>query len=192
MLTEAAAKPGRRLPPGRPYYNKPSQEGLFQHFKAVSKCARFDVALQHSRRCGSRLASIRCAASIASVPILWDQGGRRQRDRVSAMRVLLGHRFTILSGDDSLTLPSCPWADGVIAWLEPHPRRWPPWSKPPLGNGRRAETAPAILPMFRDLFIETNPCRSKPPGMMGQLQEEYRLPLVPLSRKTKKPCARRS
>ena len=111
-------------------------------------------------------------------------------DRVSAMRVMLGNRFTILSGDDSLTLPfMAVGADGVISVASNIIPREVAAMVKAAALGQWAEAQKLHLrfyQLFRDLFIETNPVPVKAAlAMMNQLQEEYRLPLVPLSPKNK-------
>src|SRR6185295_18232025 len=90
-----------------PYYNKPSQEGLFQHFKAIAAATDLPLVLYSvPSRCGVEIGIEtvqRLAAACPTIVGLKEAGGNA--DRVSQLRQKLGERFTILSGDDSLTLP---------------------------------------------------------------------------------------
>jgi 4-hydroxy-tetrahydrodipicolinate synthase len=107
-------------------------------------------------------------------------------DRVSQLRAVLGHKFTILSGDDALTLPfMAVGAHGVVSVASnviprevAHMVR--AWSS---GNTSLAlKLHEKYYPIFKDLFIETNPCPAKAAlAMMGMMDEECRLPLVTIS-----------
>jgi 4-hydroxy-tetrahydrodipicolinate synthase len=121
-------------------------------------------------------------------------------DRVSQLRAALGVKFTILSGDDSLTLPfMAVGAQGVISVASNVIPREVAHIVKAFAMGK-ADVALKLhakfYPLFKDLFIETNPGPVKAAlGMMGLIEEEYRLPLVPVSsasreklRKTMKAC----
>src|SRR5436190_14278899 len=90
-----------------PYYNKPTQEGLFQHFHAVARATKLPIVLYSvPGRCGVEIAVetvTRLAHDSVSIVGIKEAGGNA--DRVSQLRAALGPRFTILSGDDALTLP---------------------------------------------------------------------------------------
>ena len=106
-------------------------------------------------------------------------------DRVSALRAALGPKFVILSGDDSLTLPfMAVGADGVISVASNVVPREVAQMVSAFRHGqiRKASQLHARLyPLFKDLFIETNPVPIKAAlAMKGLIEEEYRLPLVPM------------
>src|SRR5687767_5766103 len=90
-----------------PYYNKPTQEGLFQHFSAIAKGTQLPLMLYSiPGRCGIEIAIDtvkRLAAANKNIVGIKEAGGNA--DRVSQLRAALGPKFTIMSGDDSLTLP---------------------------------------------------------------------------------------
>src|SRR5213594_4399138 len=101
-----------------PYYNKPTQEGLFQHFRAIAHATKLPVVLYNiPGRCGVEIGveTVKCLASECKNIIgLKEAGGNA--DRVSRLRAELGPKFAILSGDDSLTLPfMAVGAQGVIS-----------------------------------------------------------------------------
>jgi len=111
-------------------------------------------------------------------------------DRVSQLRAALGPRFEILSGDDAITLPfMAVGAQGVISVAS----NVIPRQVAQMVRAFAAGKAQAALklhqqcyPLFKDLFIETNPVPVKAAlAMLGQIEEEYRLPLVPLSAKNR-------
>ncbi|TMQ01635.1 MAG: 4-hydroxy-tetrahydrodipicolinate synthase [Verrucomicrobia bacterium] len=175
-----------------PYYNKPTQEGLFQHFRAVAYATKLPIVLYSiPGRCGVEIGVDtvkRLAHECRNIVGLKEAGGNA--DRVSQIRGALGPKFAILSGDDSLTLPfMAVGAQGVVSVASNLiPRE--------LGNMVRAFAAgrPAAAlkvhekyyALFKDLFIETNPVPVKSAlAMRGQIEEEYRLPLVPLNPKNR-------
>jgi 4-hydroxy-tetrahydrodipicolinate synthase len=102
------------------------------------------------------------------------------------LRAALGSRFSIFSGDDSLTLPfMAVGAHGVISVASNIvPRQVARMVRAFLdGNGPAAlKTHQQLYPLFKDLFIESNPVPVKAAlAMMGLIGEELRLPLVPMS-----------
>jgi len=101
-----------------PYYNKPTQEGLFQHFRAIAKTTKLPILLYSvPGRCGIEIAIEtveRLAKECPNIVGIKEAGGNA--DRVSQLRHSLGPKFDILSGDDSLTLPfMAVGGDGVIS-----------------------------------------------------------------------------
>ncbi len=190
-LTQAAEKAGADGSlQVAPYYNKPTQEGLFQHFKAIAKATKLPIMLYSiPGRCGIEIAVDtvkRLAHDCKNIIGIKEAGG--SCDRVSQLRAALGPKFVILSGDDSLTLPFMSvGADGVISvasnvipkevsqMVNAYAR----------GDARKAAALHArYYPLFKDLFIETNPTPVKAAlAMMKIMDEEYRLPLVPMNPK---------
>src|SRR5881394_159936 len=101
-----------------PYYNKPTQEGLFQHFRAIAYATKLPLVLYSiPARCGVEIGVDtvqRLARECKNIIGIKEAGGNS--DRVSQLRAALGTRFTILSGDDSLTLPfMAVGAQGVVS-----------------------------------------------------------------------------
>src|ERR1051325_8032954 len=101
-----------------PYYNKPTQEGLYQHFRAIADATRLPIVLYSiPGRCGIEIGVEtvrRLAADCKNIVGIKEAGG--QPDRVSQVRAACGQKFVILSGDDSLTLPfMAVGANGVIS-----------------------------------------------------------------------------
>ncbi len=185
-----------------PYYNKPTQEGLFQHFRAVARATRLPIILYSiPGRCGVEIGvdtTVRLARDCKSIIGMKEAGGNP--DRVSQLRAALGPKFTILSGDDSLTLPfMAVGAQGVISVASNViPREVTRMVKAFASGDLNAalKLHASFYPLFKDLFIETNPIPVKAAlAMMGLMAEEYRLPLVPMAtanreklRKTLKVC----
>jgi 4-hydroxy-tetrahydrodipicolinate synthase len=175
-----------------PYYNKPTQEGLFQHFREVARKTKLPIVLYSiPGRCGVEIAVEtvkRLAKACKNIVGIKEAGGNP--DRVSQLRAALGPRFEILSGDDALTLPfMAVGAQGVVSVASNVIPREVRQMVDAFAAGKVA-TAMQIhhkwYPLFKDLFIETNPVPVKAAlAMMGQIEEEYRLPLTPMSAKNK-------
>ncbi len=170
------------------YYNKPSQEGLFQHFRAIARETKLPIVLYSiPGRCGIEIGVEtvrRLAAECKNIIGIKESGG--SCDRVSQLRATLGPKFTILSGDDSLTLPfMAVGAQGVISVSSNViPREVAQMVGAfTRGDARKAAQMHAkFYPVFKDLFLETNPVPVKAAlAMMGLIAEEYRLPLVRMS-----------
>jgi 4-hydroxy-tetrahydrodipicolinate synthase len=175
-----------------PYYNKPTQEGLFQHFREVARCTRLPIVLYSiPGRCGIEIGVDtvkRLAKACKNVVGIKEAGGNA--DRVSQLRAALGPRFEILSGDDSLTLPfMAVGAQGVISVASNVIPRQVAQMVQAFAAGKAAAALRVhqkYYPLFKDLFIETNPVPVKAAlAMLGQIEEEYRLPLVPMSLKNR-------
>ena len=175
-----------------PYYNKPTQEGLFQHFREIASKTRLPIILYSiPGRCGIEIGVDtvkRLAAACKNIVGIKEAGG--SADRVSQLRAALGPKFEILSGDDSLTLPfMAVGAQGVISVAS----NVIPKQVADMVNAFSAGKVQAAMkihqkyyPLFKDLFIETNPVPVKAAlVMMGMIEEEYRLPLVPMSSKNR-------
>src|SRR6202142_2228873 len=101
-----------------PYYNKPTQEGLFQHFREVARSTRLPIVLYSiPGRCGVEIGVEtvkRLAQACKNIIGIKEAGG--SADRVSQLRAALGPKFEIVSGDDALTLPfMAVGAQGVIS-----------------------------------------------------------------------------
>ena len=175
-----------------PYYNKPTQEGLFQHFREVARCTRMPIVLYNiPGRCGIEIGVDtvkRLAQQCKNIIGIKEAGGNP--DRVSQLRAALGPRFEIMSGDDALTLPfMAVGAQGVISVAS----NVIPRQVAQMVEAYAAGKTQAALRLhqkyylvFKDLFIETNPVPVKAAlAMLGQIEEEYRLPLVPMSAKNR-------
>ncbi|MCX8108644.1 MAG: 4-hydroxy-tetrahydrodipicolinate synthase [Verrucomicrobiae bacterium] len=171
-----------------PYYNKPTQEGLYRHFEAVARSTKLPIILYNiPSRCGVEIAVDtveRLARNIRNIVGIKEAGGNP--DRVSQLRVRLGPKFAILSGDDSLTLPfMAVGAQGVISVASNViPREVSEMVRAYLSG--KPDIALKLhlkyFQFFKDLFIETNPGPVKAAlAIQGLIQEELRLPLAPMS-----------
>lgn len=171
-----------------PYYNKPSQEGLYQHFKAIARSTKLPLVLYSiPGRCGVEIAVDtvqRLATDCKNIVGIKEAGGNC--DRISKLRAALGPKFEIMSGDDSLTLPfMAVGAQGVISVASNIIPREVAQMVRAFAQGdvkKAAQLHAKFYPVYKDLFIETNPVPVKAAlAMLGLIQEEYRLPLVPLA-----------
>ena len=172
-----------------PYYNKPTQAGLYAHFRAIAEAADLPMILYNiPGRCGVDIANETTARLRRDCPrqIVGLKEATGNVDRVSQLRALVDPEFCILSGDDSLTLPMMSvGAVGVISVASNAvPREVAEMVHAALKMDfeRAGRIHARMFPLFKDLFVETNPIPVKAAlAMMGQIEEVYRLPLVPMS-----------
>lgn len=163
-----------------PYYNKPSQEGLYRHFSAVADLGLPVVLYNVPGRSGREIAveTVARLAKHEKVVAIKEAGG--SVERVSAILDVCD--LTVLSGDDMLTLPMmCVGAQGVISVAS---NIVPALVAELVRAATRGDMAAAgclharLYRLFRDLFIDTNPVPIKCAlAMTGHIEEVYRLPL---------------
>jgi 4-hydroxy-tetrahydrodipicolinate synthase len=190
-LTQAAEKAGADGSlQVAPYYNKPTQEGLYQHFKAIARATKLPIVLYSiPGRCGVEIGVEtvkRLATDCKNIVGIKESGG--SCDRVSQLRSALGPKLEILSGDDSLTLPfMAVGANGVVSVASNVIPKEISQMVKLFSTGKIAVATrlhEKFYPLFKDLFIETNPTPVKAAlAMMKLIEEEYRLPLVPMNPK---------
>ncbi|MGB0582203.1 MAG: 4-hydroxy-tetrahydrodipicolinate synthase, partial [Limisphaerales bacterium] len=180
-----------------PYYNKPSQDGLFHHFHAVARITRLPIILYSvPSRCGIEIGVEtidRLAHDSVNIVGIKEAGGTP--DRVSQIRERMGKGFYILSGDDSLTLPFMSvGAHGVVSVASnvipkevSHMVRAFEMHKPDVALKLHSK----FYPLFKDLFIESNPVPAKAAlAMLGMMRDGVRLPLTGLSSASRKQLLR--
>ncbi len=171
-----------------PYYNKPSQEGLYRHYRAIAEAVDIPIVLYSiPGRCGIEIAVetvVRLAADCPNIVCIKEAGG--SVERVNQLKAVLPETFEIVSGDDSLTLPFL--AVGAVGVISVASNIIPA----EVGNMVRtwlAGDAPAALaihrkyyPLFKDLFIEPNPVPAKfALSLLGKMTPEVRLPLCEMT-----------
>ncbi len=171
-----------------PYYNKPSQEGLFRHFKAIADGTSLRVMLYNiPGRCGVDIGPdtvARLATECRNIVSIKEAGG--SVERVSELRRRLPESFTILSGDDSLTLPFMSvGAAGVVSVVS---NLFPAEVCALVRGFESGDVKLAqklhrkLFPLFKDLFIEPNPVPIKTAlGWRGDMSSECRLPLCEMT-----------
>jgi 4-hydroxy-tetrahydrodipicolinate synthase len=172
-----------------PYYNKPSQEGLFRHFKTIADTtAALPIMLYNiPGRCGVDIASetvTRLAKKCSNIVTIKEASG--SVERVSELRARLPESFTILSGDDSLTLPFM--SVGAVGVVSVASNLFPAEvcalvRAYECGDAKLAlNLHRKIFPLFKDLFIEPNPVPVKTAlSWRGAMSGEVRLPLCEMS-----------
>ena len=173
-----------------PYYNKPSQEGVFGYFSAVAEATDKPVILYSiPGRCGIEIGVPvveRLRAKYPHVRYIKEAGG--SVDRVDQLKNALGNDITVLSGDDSLTLPFIAvGAEGVISVASNLlPKQVVGLVDAALaGDFAKARAAHRKLyPVFKSLFLEPNPVPVKfamqRAGLIGSA--EVRPPLSPITK----------
>jgi 4-hydroxy-tetrahydrodipicolinate synthase len=174
-----------------PYYNKPTQEGLFRHFKAVAEAADIPIVLYNiPGRTGVNMLPA-TVARLTSVPnIVAIKEGSGSVQQASDIVQMCGDRITVLSGDDPLTLPMMAvGAKGVItvtANIAPVDMAClvDAFAEGRVEEARRLHFK--LSPLFAALFLETNPIPVKAAlRMMGKIEEELRLPLCPIGQENR-------
>jgi 4-hydroxy-tetrahydrodipicolinate synthase len=171
-----------------PYYNKPSQEGLFRHFQAIAQATASPIMLYNiPGRCAVDIGPEtveRLAMDCANIVAIKEAGG--SVDRVSELRARLPEAFTILSGDDSLTLPFL--SVGAVGVVSVASNLFPAEVVNVVQAFRAGDTKSArdlhlkMLPVFKDLFIDPNPVPVKTAlSWRGVMSAECRLPLCEMT-----------
>jgi len=171
-----------------PYYNKPSQEGLFRHFQAIAHETNLPIMLYNiPGRCGVDIGPetvLRLAAECRNVVSIKEASG--SVERVSELRSHLPNEFTILSGDDSLTLPFM--SVGAVGVVSVASNLFPAdicalvraHESGDLKSAARLHRR--LFPVFKDLFIEPNPVPVKTAlAWRGAMSGDVRLPLCEMS-----------
>ncbi|HEY5778095.1 MAG TPA: 4-hydroxy-tetrahydrodipicolinate synthase [Terrimicrobiaceae bacterium] len=171
-----------------PYYNKPSQEGLYRHYRSIAEAVRIPIVLYSiPGRCGIEIGVetvARLARDCPTIVCIKESGG--SVERVSQLRQAVPKAFEILSGDDSLTLPFL--AAGGVGVISVASNLLPQeistfvraWRE---GRTQEAvETHQRLYRLFKDLFIEPNPVPIKYAlSLKGVMSAEVRLPLCEMS-----------
>jgi 4-hydroxy-tetrahydrodipicolinate synthase len=174
-----------------PYYNKPTQEGHYQHFKAIAESAHIPIIVYNiPGRTGVNIEPD-TLLRLAEIPNI--VGVKEASGNLDQMMVILRDRpknFSVLSGDDSLSLPLIAvGGDGCISVLANEmPAEFTRMIHAALeGNWQLArEIHYKTFALMRANFIETNPVPVKAAmAMMGLIEEVYRLPLVPMQPKNR-------
>lgn len=172
-----------------PYYNKPSQEGVYRHFKAVADSTKLPVLLYSiPGRSGIEIAVetvARLAQDCPNITAIKEAGG--SVERVNRLVQALPESFSVLSGDDGLTVPfiSC-GARGLVSVtsnIAPAAMRELVYAALN-GEGKKAtELQKKYYPLMKGLMsLDTNPVPIKAAlALRGDITWELRLPLVPLA-----------
>ncbi len=188
-LTQHAAKMGADgVLQVSPYYNKPTQEGLYRHFKAVSECADIPIILYNIA--GRTAVNIepstvaRLARDCKNIVGVKEASG--SLDQMQMTKLLCPKDFVLLSGDDALLLPIL--SIGGVGVISVAANIVPKDILKIISSFNAGKIDEAqkthykILPLLKTLFIETNPIPVKAAmALMGLCSPEIRLPLCEMS-----------
>ncbi|WP_028320089.1 4-hydroxy-tetrahydrodipicolinate synthase [Desulfatiglans anilini] len=170
-----------------PYYNKPTQEGLYRHYKTIAEAVSLPMILYNVPGRTSVNLLPETVARLAEFPeVVAIKEASGNLAQMAEIVELVGDRITLLSGDDNVTLPLLALGGkGVIsvaANIAP---------KDTAGLIKAWETGDIpgaqalfykLLPLCKAMFYETNPIPVKTAlAMMGMIEEEFRLPLCPMA-----------
>lgn len=169
-----------------PYYNKPTQEGLYQHFKAVAESAPIPVILYNvPSRTGVNMIpeTVARLSEISNIHGIKEASG--SLDQISEIIWACPQDFVVLSGEDSQTLSmykiGAKGSISVTANVVPQEtaEEWRLFSEGKIQEAEKIHDR--LMALHQVLFIETNPIPVKTAlAMMGLIEEEFRLPLVRL------------
>ena len=176
-----------------PYYNKPTQEGIFQHFKAVNDAVDIPIIVYNIQgRTGINISTetMRRLSELSNVVGVKEASGNIiQIGDVIGTIVNTGTKFSVLSGDDGLTLPLLSLGGhGVISVVSNLlPARVVAMVQAALNNDFKtaAKIHFELLPLFKGAFIETNPIPIKAAmNICGMAAGGCRLPITPISKES--------
>jgi len=188
MITKEAKKSGADAALlVSPYYNKPTQEGLYRHYKAVAEAVKIPIVLYNvpGRTAVNMLPStVARLAEIKNIVAIKEATGDMKQ--VSEVIRLCGDRLAVISGDDFTTIPLMALGGkGVIsvaANVAPKlvAQMCALWEQGKHDEARKIHFR--LEPLNAAMFIETNPIPAKTAlAMMGKIREEFRLPLCEMS-----------
>ncbi len=169
-----------------PYYNKPTQEGLYRHFAAIAESTELPIILYNIPGRTSVTIEAETTARLAEIPnIVGTKESTLSMNMAMDVMRLCGDDFDLLSGDDPVTLPLMSLGGrGVISVAS----NVAPAAVSDMVNAllvgdweRGRELHYELLPLFRALFVETNPIPVKTAAsILGLCSDEMRLPMIPL------------
>jgi 4-hydroxy-tetrahydrodipicolinate synthase len=171
-----------------PYYNKPTQEGIYRHFKVLSETVDIPILVYNiASRTGVNITAETMARLATIKNVIGVKEASGDLNQMSDIKRLCPKDFLLISGDDSLTLPLLSigglgvisvvaniipkdTADMVEAFLK--------------GDTKKAQTLHyKTLPLVKAMFIETNPIPVKTAmGIMGMCEPDLRLPMCEMSK----------
>ena len=174
-----------------PYYNKPTQEGVYLHYKAIADATKLPIMLYSiPGRCGIEIAVetvARLAADCPNIVAIKEAGGKVER--VIALKKAVPAAFEILSGDDGLTVSFI--KEGAVGVVSVASNIVPREVSDLVGTalaGRWDEAQAQhdrMSALFTNLFIESNPTPTKQAlAWQGRMSPEVRLPLCELTSKS--------
>lgn len=172
-----------------PYYNRPTQEGLYRHFRTVAESVKLPLLLYNiASRTGVNIEPETCARLSPIPNIAGVKEASGSLEQMSRIRALCGSRFALISGDDALTLPVL--AIGGVGVISVVANIAPRWVSRMIGSFEKGNLTQArrlhyhLLSLTKTLFLETNPIPVKTAmGLMGLIPDSsLRLPLCPMGK----------
>ena len=184
---EASERPGVDfILSATPYYNKPTQDGIYQHFRAIADASEKPIMLYNiAGRTGTNIetSTLRRLAEIPNLIGVKEASGNISQ--IAEVCATMPEDFLVFSGDDSITLAVIGLGGvGIISVVSNEiPAEMTRMAQAALAN--KWDVARSIfrkyLPLMQANFIESNPIPAKAVlSMMGRIEEVYRLPLVPM------------
>lgn len=175
-----------------PYYNKPTQEGLFQHFKAIADSTSLPIILYNVPPRTNVNILPDTIVRLAEIPnIIGVKEASGDISQIAEIITRVTEDFRVLSGDDSMTLPLIALGGvGLISVASNEaPSRMRALTRACLDNewNQARQLNRELWPLMKANFIETSPGPVKAAlAMMGKIKEVYRLPMVPVKAETRK------
>jgi 4-hydroxy-tetrahydrodipicolinate synthase len=175
-----------------PYYNKPTQEGFFQHFRTIAEQCDVKAVLYNvpGRTASNMLAetTLRLAEEVENVIAIKEASNNLEQ--IMQIIKYSPKNFSVLSGEDSLTLPIiASGGDGVISVISNEvPREYSDMVRLALkGDLKKAqELHYKLFELMKANFIESNPIPAKTAlTLMGKMSDNFRLPLTKMSKGNK-------
>lgn len=171
-----------------PYYNKPTQEGLYQHYRAIAAATELPIILYNvpgRTGCNMEPATVARLAEIANIVGTKEASGNISQ--IAEIASLVDSSFKIFAGDDSVVLPVAALGGvGVISVASNLLPRLVSDLCHASVEGRLDEARKLnrqLTPIFKVMFIESNPVPVKTAlAMIGMIEEVYRLPMAPMSK----------
>lgn len=170
-----------------PYYNKPTQDGIYQHYAAIAEATRLPLVVYNIPGRTASNITPETMARLARIPtVVGVKEASGNLEQVLAIRRLAGPDFAIWSGDDALTLPivACGGQGVISVTSNVVPERFARMVAAALAGDidtARAETL-ALAPLVSALFLEVNPIPVKTAlHLLGHCRDEFRLPLTPMT-----------
>ena len=189
---EIAARPGvDAILTASPYYNKPTQEGQYRHFKSIAEAVQKPLILYNVPGRTGTNTEPSTLARLAEVPnIVGVKEASGNIAQIAEVCHAVPEHFIVFSGDDSVTLPVIALGGvGIISVASNEiPREMTDLTRAALNNDWVSARAlqKKYLPLMQANFIESNPLPVKAVlAMMGKIEEVYRLPLLPMRRDTR-------
>jgi len=171
-----------------PYYNKPTQQGLYLHFKVIAESVKIPIILYNiASRTGINIEPQTVSRLVKDCKnIVGIKEASGSLDQMSRIKALCGENFDLISGDDSLTLPLLAIGGvgviSVVANIAPFDvaKMVEAFQK---GDIKKAQALHyKLLPLIKAMFIETNPIPVKTAmGLLGLCEPDLRLPLCTMS-----------